>query len=108
VSASQIHLTIPPADVGLLRDWFTACAEGRREDAEREPGAAANADRLAEAEAFEQLLNALSTARINPTPAVRDAVANLARAIDKDNDYETAVREHEAVHRLLVQIEGVA
>lgn len=103
-----VALIIPPEHVDHLRGWFTACIEGRREDAESEPEAEANAGRLAEAEAFEQLLGALTTYTIRPTSAVCDALANLARAIDRDNDYEATVREHEAVHGLLVQIEGVA
>ncbi len=103
-----IALTIPPEHVDMLRIWFTACIEGRREDVENEPGAEANAGRLAEAEAFEQLLAALSTYTINPTPQVCDALANLARSIDRENDYEVTVQEHEAVHGLLTQIEGVA
>jgi len=102
-----LALTIPPEHVGMLRGWFTACIEGRREDAEKEPEAEANAGRLAEAEAFEQLLAALGTYTIIPTPTVCDALANLARAIDRDNKYAATVREHEAVHGLLAQIEGV-
>lgn len=103
-----VALTIPPEHVALLRGWFTACIEGRHEDASSEPGAEANVERLAEAEAFERLLEALTTYTIRVTPAVCDALAHLARAIDRDNDYETTVREHEAVHGLLVQIEGAA
>lgn len=101
-----LALTIPPEHVGMLRGWFTACIEGRREDAEDEPGAEANAGRMAEAEAFEQLLAALGTYTITPTPTMCDALAGLAHAIDRDNKYAATVREHEAVHGLLEQIEG--
>lgn len=101
-----IALTIPTEHVEMLRGWFTACIEGRREDAESEPGAEANANRLTEAEAFEQLLAALNTYSIIPTPQVCDALANLARSVDRENAYATVVREHEAVHGLLAQIEG--
>lgn len=102
----QVPLKIPPEDVGLLRGWFAACADGRRADAEKEPDSDANPRRLEEAEAFDQLGAALSTYTLTPTKAIREALCGLATAVDATNDYATAVREHDAAHGLLDQIKA--
>lgn len=93
---TPLALTIPAEHAAMLRQWFRACIEGLHDDAESQPPAEgpqaeANADRLAEAEAFEQLLDALDTHTIQPTPQACAALADLAHAIGQESDYEDAL-----------------
>ena len=55
-----------------------------------------------EATAYKRLLRALGHGWVKlPDEAAREAVAVIAAASDKQNEYEAVVAEHDALHGLL-------
>ncbi len=86
---------------------FAAARDGLSDELEgfadqlREP----TSQLLNEQAAYDQLLDGLAGSVVVPDAAMGEAVAALARAIDRENQYPRVVAEHDALHGLLVQVE---
>jgi len=95
-------LDLPPQHVVILRRTLTDCLEGVRGDL-KAPGRMPNVVQATrEATAYKRLLRALSYGWVKlPDEAAREAVAVIAAASDKQNEYEAVVAEHDALNGLL-------
>lgn len=104
---ASITLSVRPCDRDFLRRLFAAASDGLRDELDgfadqlREPPD----QLLSEEAAYGQLLDGLGGSPVFPDLAMRDAVAGLARAIDRENQYPRVLAEHDALHGLLVQVE---
>ena len=98
----MVPLDLPPKHVAILRRTLSDCLEGVRNDL-KAPGRMLSVARATrEASAYKRLLRALGYGRIKvPDEAAREAVAVIAAASDKQNEYEAVVAEHDALHGLL-------
>jgi hypothetical protein len=63
---------------------------------------------LLEEAAYAALLDGLVDSRIAPSDEVLAVVVRLAEAVDRDNEYDRAVEEHDALYGLLGQLERKA
>lgn len=102
-----ITLSVRPCDRAFLRRLFAAARDGLRDELDRFAGQLREptSQLLGEQAAYDQLLDGLSGSPVFPSAAMREAVAALARAIDRENQYLRVVAEHDALHGLLVQVE---
>jgi len=104
---ASITLSVRPCDRAFLRRLFTAARDGLSDELEGfadqlcEP----TSQLLSELAAYCQLLDGLGGSPVLPDQAMREAVAALAGAVDRENQYPRVVAEHDALHGLLVQVE---
>jgi hypothetical protein len=101
----MVPLDPPPKHVTILRRTLSDCLEGVRNDLKAPGRMPSPAKATREAAAYKRLLRALGYGRIRvPDEAAREAVAIIAAASDRQNDYETVVAEHDALHGLLARL----
>lgn len=98
----SVVLSIPPDHLPFLRVAFAVATEGWATSACEVPLADDFRD-LASA-CFRVQLALDTDHRIEPSPALSEAVANLAETVDESNDYEQADFEHRALAGLLSQL----
>lgn len=106
-----VPLTIPAGNVAFLRRVIRAARDGLREELERFGDRLKKAPRsglLLEEAAYVSLLDALDRGRVVPDDELRGVLAQLAEAVDHENEYARVAFEHNALRGLLVQIERVA
>jgi hypothetical protein len=95
-------LDLPPKHVTILRRTLSDSLAGVRDDLKAPERMPSPAKATREAAAYKRLLRALSYGWIKlPDEAAREAVAAIAAASDKQNEYEAVVAEHDALHGLL-------
>lgn len=98
----MVPLDFPPKHVAILRRTLSDCLEGVRNDLKAPSRMRDVPKATREASAYKRLLRALSYGWVRlPDEAARDAVAVVAAASDKQNEYEAVVAEHDALHGLL-------
>jgi hypothetical protein len=103
-----VTLTIPAGNEAFLRRVIAAARDGLGEDLDD------HADRLRrpvtellrEEMALLALLGALEEGEVVPGPELRATLARLAAAVDRDNEYDRVVAEHEALADLRAQVEA--
>lgn len=105
-----IRLSIPARNEAFLRRAFGAARDGIREDLDRfgDRLQAPRSELLLEETAYAALLGGLDLGRIVPDPEICAALRRLAESIDRDNEYERARSEHDALDDLLRQLTGRA
>jgi hypothetical protein len=98
----SVPLELPTRHISILKRTLGDSLEGVRGDLER-PEAMLDPERARrEAEAYWRLLTGLNSGRIVvPDEDAREAVAAIAVASDRENEYEAVVAEHDALHGLL-------
>ncbi len=102
-----VPLDLPTKHIPILRDRLTGWLEGVREDLKtpermENPGKACG-----EAQAYERLLIGLTTGQIClPDEAARAAVETAAEAYDEGSNHAEIAANHDALHGLLVVLEG--
>jgi len=99
-------LDLPTPQLARLRQVFTFCLEGVREDLEVPGRLSDPAKARRDADAYEHLLAALDGGRVVPNPDLTRAVAEVAASVDANNEYERVVAEHAALTGLLARIDG--
>lgn len=101
----MLPLDLRPQHIAILRRSISDCLEGVRDDL-RTPERMRDAVSAAkEADAYERLLRALDRGQVSvPDEAAREAVAIIAAAWDRENDYEAVVAQHDALHGLLASL----
>jgi hypothetical protein len=102
-----VPLELSPLDIAILRETLALCLEGVRGDLEI-PERMPNPQRAGrEAKAYERLLSGLERGRIVvPDQEAREAVAAIATATDRENEYDVVVAKHDALHGLLERLTG--
>lgn len=103
-------LTIPDHDRPFLRRVITAARDGLRGDLETHPPAEEKAGRLwRQLRTHDALLESLDAGEVllapERVPTRFDALRDLAIAVDRGNEYDQAVAEHDALARFQEQIE---
>ncbi|MEZ5078974.1 MAG: hypothetical protein R2725_16210 [Solirubrobacterales bacterium] len=101
-----VTLEIPAGNEAFLRRVIVAAREGLGEDLDD------HADRLRrpvtellrEEIALLSLQEGLDQGEVVPGPVLREVVARVAAAVDRDNEYERVVAEHEAIAALREQL----
>lgn len=103
-----VPLDLPSPQVMLLRQTFTSCLVGVKDDLAR-AGEIPNAEKAREeADSYRRLLRGLHRGEVAvPDEPAREAVATLAAEADRENNYTEVVAEHDALHGLLGVLEGV-
>jgi hypothetical protein len=103
-----VVLTISSKDLRFLRFIFEVAQGGIREELAEHPHQPKDASRLdRELAAYAKLLEALERNRsLVPDRDVIDVLRDLAEANDRENEYASAVEQHEALYGLLGQIDG--
>jgi hypothetical protein len=100
-----VGLSIAAYHADFLRETFEDARAGVCAELREYPDRVSDPERLRrEAVAYSRLLTALEERAIVPDAATREVVADLARAIDRGNEYARVVAEHEALQGLLVQL----
>ena len=105
-----VALAIPAGNLPFLRRTINAARDGLRDDLERfaDQLQQPRSSLLLEDAAYATLLTALTGRWIVPDDELRSALARLAESVDHDNEYSRVVFEHDALHNLLRQLEGLA
>jgi hypothetical protein len=104
---SAVALKLPADHVRFLRDTFQSARAGVRDELRDYPDDLKDPDNLRrEDAAYGRLLAALNELVIVPDCNVRDLVGDLAHIIDRGNEYNRVVAEHEALHGLHAQLGG--
>jgi hypothetical protein len=81
--------------------------EDSREELAENPHQLKDAGRLdRELAAYAKLLEALNSRSLVPDRDVVDVLRDLAEVNDRENEYASAVEQHEALYGLLGQIDG--
>jgi hypothetical protein len=102
---ASVGLSIPAYHADFLRETFENARAGVCAELREYPDRVSDPERLrCEAMAYSLLLTALEERAIVPDVEAREVVADLARAIDRENEYARVVAEHEALHGLLAQL----
>ena len=105
---NAVALAIPAGNEAFLRRVINAARDGLRDELEQfgdrldEP----RTTLLLEEAAYCGLLNALDRERVVPDDELRAAVVQLAASVDRENEYERVVFEHDALQDLLSQLGG--
>lgn len=103
---SAVALTIPAGNEAFLRRVISAARDGLRDELERfadqlqEP----RSRLLLEETAYAGLLDALDRGQVVPEEELRTALARIGEAVDRGNEYDRVVCEHDAIHDLLDQL----
>lgn len=105
---STITLIVQSSDKPLLRRLISAASDGLGEELARFAGQlrVPTSQLREKAGAYRSLLNGLDGAPVSPDEAMCEAVATLADAVDRENQYSRVVAEHEAMHGLLGQLQA--
>ena len=104
---SLAALNLPAEHVSFLRDEMTGWLDSLRSDL-RTPERLEDASRTErEAEAIERLLVALAVGQLSVPDSEGEALLRAALAShDRENGYQEVVAAHDAMHGLLVVLEG--
>jgi hypothetical protein len=100
-----VALDLPAAQLATLREIFTFCLGGVREDLEAPGRLPDPTTARRDAVAYEHLLAALDGGRVVPEPDLARAVKEVTGSVDLNNEYERVVAEHDALVGLLARIE---
>jgi hypothetical protein len=104
---AAVTLTLPADQARFLRSVFQMARGGIEDELEKYPDRLREPARLRREEAaYGRLLAALDELVIVPDGDVRAVLDDLAKIIDRENEYGRVVSEHEALHGLLGQITG--
>jgi hypothetical protein len=103
---AAVALDLPVDHVRFLRGVFEQARDGITDELEEFPDQLDPKRLHREHAVYGRLLTALDELVIVPDHDVRDVVGDLAGVIDRSNEYERVVSEHEALHRLLDQLKG--
>lgn len=104
---AAVALKLPADHVRFLRCTFEMACDGVRDELRDFPDQLDTKKRLCREEAaYGRLLMALDVLVIVPDADVRAVVGALAQVIDRSNEYERVVFEHEALHSLAAQLGG--
>lgn len=105
-----VVLTISTGNEAFLRRVIGAARDGIREELDRfgDQLRAPRSDLLLEETAYAALLDGLDLGRIVPDDEIHAAVLRVTEAVDRENEYERACFEHDALADLLAQLEGRA
>jgi hypothetical protein len=101
-SSKAVPLDLPAAQVAMLRETFSACLDGIRDDFAHgrrflDPDRARR-----NAGVYERILAGLDRGEVFvPDDEAREAVRTIATVVDADNEYTTVVAEHAALYGLL-------
>jgi hypothetical protein len=102
---AALALTIPAGQVPFLRDLFEMARNGIRDELAEFPDQLREPARLRREEtAYEALLAALDSGSIVVSDDTCRVLCELARMIDRENEYERVVVEHAALLDLRKQI----
>jgi hypothetical protein len=98
----SVPLELSTLHISILKRTLRDSLEGVRSDLET-PEAMIDPERARqEAQAYERLLAGLERGRIVvPDQDAQEALAAIAAASDRENEYEAVVAEHDALHGLL-------
>jgi hypothetical protein len=101
-----VSLTIPAENEAFLRRVIAAARDGLGEDLDEHADRLRNpvTDLLREEMALLSLLGALDEGEIVPGPQLRETLARLAESVDRENEYERVVAEHDALAQLRAQV----
>jgi uncharacterized protein YdcH (DUF465 family) len=105
-SGATVALNLPADHVRFLRSTFEKARAGVKDELEEFPDQLDPKRLEREEAAYARLLEALNELAIVPDRDVRDLVADLARIVDRANEYSRIVEEHEALHGLLARLDG--
>jgi hypothetical protein len=104
---SAVALNTPADQVRFLRVLFESAHAGVREELADYPDQLKEPTRLRrEDAAYGRLLAGLDELVIVPDADVRVVVEDLAQIIDRSNEYNRVISEHEALCGLLGQLNG--
>jgi hypothetical protein len=103
---AAVALDLPVEHIRFLRGVFEQARDGISDELEEFPDQLDLKRLHREHAVYGRLLTALDELVIVPDHDVRDVVGDLAGVIDRSNEYERVVSEHEALHRLLDQLKG--
>lgn len=103
---AAVALKLPAAHVRFLRSTFSDAREGVRDELSHAKRPKDPDDLRREEAAYGRLLSALDELVIVPDEEVRELVTRLVQIIDESNEYERVVSEHDALHGLVVQLDG--
>lgn len=104
-AGKAVALAIPADQARFLRCVFEAALAGVRDDLAqgpdklRDPAAARREEAV-----YGRLLRALDGAAIEPDRDLLDVLADLARVVDGDNEFERVAAEHAAMWGLREQL----
>lgn len=102
---AAVALNLPADQVRFLRSVFAMARGGIRDELTEHSGRLREPARLRREEAaYGRLLAALDELVIVPDDEVRGVVGDLTQTIDKSNEYERVVCEHEALASLTRQL----
>ena len=102
---STVALDLPAEHVTILRGVLASCLEGVRGDLSASEKMRSPDRARRDAAAYERLLLALGKGEVRvPDESAREAVATIATAGDRENDYTAVVAEHDALHGLLARL----
>lgn len=102
-----VPLDIPALQITILRDSLADCLDGVNRELEK-PEELRDADKTrSDADAYRRLLAGLQRSEVLiPDEVACKAVKELAAASDEGTGYAEVVAEHDALHGLLVRLEG--
>lgn len=101
----SVGLGICAFHADFLRETFEGARAGVCAELREYPDQVSDPELLRrEAAAYSRLLAAIEKRAIVPDAEVREVVADLARAVDRENEYARVVAEHDALHGLLAQL----
>jgi hypothetical protein len=103
-----VALDLPDSQRKILRGTLTSCLEGVSEDL-RQPERVPDPEKAQrEAGAYRRLLAALDAGEIIlPDDAAREAVEEMALAVEEDTNYREIIAEHDALFGLLDLLGGI-
>jgi hypothetical protein len=103
-----VSLSIPARNKAFLRCTIAATRDGIRDDLEHRDDELRQPRRklLLEDAAYTSLLVALELGRVVPDDELRAALMQIAEGVERENEYERARFEHDAIHDLLSQLGG--
>jgi hypothetical protein len=105
-AGDAVALKLPADHLRFLRSTFEMAQDGVRDELRDFPERIDSNRLHREEAAYGRLLMALDVLVIVPDADVRVVVGDLAQAIDRGNEYERVVFEHEALHGLAAQLGG--
>jgi len=104
---SAVTLTIPAGNEAFLRRVIAAARDGVREDLDDHGySLQLRADLLLEEASYAALLDAVDRREVVPGDDLRNALDQLATAVDSGNEYDRVVTEHDVLAALRAQLEA--
>jgi hypothetical protein len=102
---AALALTIGADQARLLRPLLAMVRDGVREELAKHRERLREPERLRrEEQAYGRLLAALDGEPLVPDPEMAGVLAELADSIDKANEYNRVLAEHDALHALWAQV----